>query len=126
MFLKKYYLSKSKIHGIGLFAGENIEKGRIIWTPSKMLSFRFTNEQLQKLPLQEQETIRHYGYFHKFHRIWHFSSEDSRHINHSRNPNAEKLSNGDGVRAKNKIKKGEEITQDYNDFEELRKELLIT
>lgn len=121
MFLKKCILDKSHIHGVGLFANENIKKGEIIWLPSNTLTFHFTESGLASLHPQEQEMVRHYGYFHKDKRIWHLSAEDSRYINHSDTPNIERTTNtDDGVQAIRDIKKGEELTQNYRDFEELR------
>ncbi|MDQ5971222.1 MAG: uncharacterized protein QG566_168 [Patescibacteria group bacterium] len=121
MFLKKCYLDKSPIHGIGLFAGEDIKMGQNIWLPSHQLTFHFNDSELKTLPSQEIRIVKHYGYLHKKTNIWHFCSEDSRYINHSENPNTYLTpENTDGFMAKKDIKKDEELTQDYRDFEELR------
>ncbi len=120
MFLKSYYLGKSEIHGIGIFANEDIKEGEIIWTPSKEFTYHFDEKQLISLPKSDQDMVRHYGYFHKDLRVWHFSAEDSRYINHSKNPTVKRTVVGDGIFAIRDIQIGEELTQDYEDFEELR------
>ncbi len=123
MFYTKYYLDISSIHGIGLFAGEDIGMGEIIWVPSNEFTLNFTEKELELLHSHKVQVIKHYGYLCKRTGVWNYSSEDSRYINHSENPNVELtpcniLKNG--IWANKKIKKGEEITQDYSDFEELR------
>ena len=121
MFLKKCYLDKSPIHGIGLFAGEDIKMGQNIWLPSHQLTFHFDDSELKTLPSQEVKIVKHYGYLNKKTGIWHFSSEDSRYVNHSENPNVSKTPNDThGISAMRDIKTGEEITQNYSDFEILR------
>jgi len=120
MFLKKTYLDKSDTHGIGLFAGENIQRGEVIWTPSEIFTLHISEKEFEKLNPSDQDTIRHYGYFHKDMKTWHFGSDNSRFINHSLNPTIIRTNKGDGVQALVSISKGSELTQNYRDFEELR------
>lgn len=121
MFVKQYRLGESDIHGIGIFADQDIHEGELIWIPTDAFTVRITEDDLRKMSGQDQETIRHYGYFHKERKVWCFSGDDSRFINHSVNPTVERLDpESDGVKAKRNIKRGEELTQDYRDFEELR------
>ncbi|MCA9351834.1 SET domain-containing protein [Patescibacteria group bacterium] len=120
MFLKKTYLEKSNIHGIGLFAGENIQKGEIIWIPSDLFTLHIPEDKFKGLDISDQDIIRHYGYFHKEMNVWHFASDNSRFINHSVNPTIVRTKTGDGVQALVDIVRGDELTQNYSDFEDLR------
>lgn len=65
MFYIKYILEKSKLHGIGLFANENISKGQKIYKENPNLNLFLSSEKFLKLPLDERKTIQHYGYFDK-------------------------------------------------------------
>lgn len=120
MFLKKTYLNKSIIHGIGLFADEDILKGEIIWTPSDIFTLHIDKNDFEELHESDKSMVRHYGYFHKEMGIWHFGSDNSRFINHSKDPTITRTDTGDGVQALRDILKGDELTQNYTDFEELR------
>ncbi len=120
MFFKQVQLKQSPIHGVGLFAAEHIANGEVVWIPSRPLNWEYTQGQFLSLPPQDREVVRHYGYSHKNKGVWCFSAEDARYINHSENPNVVR-NDKEGVTTLRRIEKGEEILQDYRDFEILRK-----
>lgn len=121
MFFKKTYLDKSEIRGIGLFAGEHISKGTIVYQHSINLQHRLKQEELDKLSEDERKTFEHYGYKHDG--VWHLDFDDIRFLNHSDTPNLGLTSVG--ITALIDIIKGEELTQNYKDFEdEIRFKLL--
>ena len=120
MFYKKTYLDKSNTHGIGLFAGEEIKKEDIIWMPTKEFISLFSQEELDALDSSDKQMVQHYGYFHKENNEWHFAGDNSRFINHSTESNIIRTDNTDGVRAVRDIDTGEELLQNYSDFEDLR------
>lgn len=110
MLRVKTYLDKSNVEGIGLFAGEDILKGTIIW--------EFTPDIDIDLPMHgnptklETEFLQKYAYFDKQLHNWILPADDDRFINHSENPNTEPLLDGSMVASRD-IKKGEEMTCDY-------------
>jgi uncharacterized protein len=118
MFHVKIKLSPSKIHGIGLFAEENIPKGKIVYSINKDLDLFLSNNEFQRLSEDEKRTIKHYGYFDKQLKKWHLCFDDIRFCNHDANGNIG-LKN-DKLVAKTSIKEGEELTQNYCEFENLR------
>ena len=121
MFYIKYSLKKSKLHRIGLFAEEEISKNQRIYKENCKLNLSLSKKELLNLTKDEQRIIKHYGYFDKRRDRWHLSFDDIRFCNHSSNGNVS-LRKGFLI-AKRNIKKGEELTQDYREFENLRDEL---
>ena len=122
MFYVKIKLQQSRIHGIGLFADEDISTGKAVYCGNPKLDLLLTDKEFLKLSVNEQGTIKHYGYFDKYLKKWHLAFDDIRFCNHSSDGNIS-LKNNKLVAARN-IKKGEEITQNYEEFEELRENLV--
>lgn len=80
-----------------------------------------SDEELMKLDSDEIKTIKHYGFFDKEKKQWHYAFDDIRFCNHSSQGNIV-LKDG-SLNAINAIKKGEEITQNYSEFEKLREDI---
>lgn len=123
MFHVKIKLKESEIHGIGLFAGRDISKGEKIYTGNEKLDLFLSEEECSKLARDEQNTIKHYGYFDKEKHKWHLSFDDIRFCNHSSDGNITLKEKS--LVAKRDIAKGEELTQDYREFEPLREKLRL-
>ena len=113
MLLVKTYLDKSPIHGIGVFAGEDIRKGRKIWVFAEGYDRFYSPKQFAKLPKQARAFLNSYGYRVDGEVL--FTVDNDRHINHSEEPNTY-LRDG-YVLARVDIKKGTEITNDYREFD---------
>lgn len=121
MFHKKVKVMPSKIQGLGLFADENIPKDSAVYTINESLDLIIPIQKFDILSKNEQQTIKHYGYFDKKKNAWHLSFDDIRFCNHSSKSNI--VLKKDKLVSTKDIRKGEEITQDYEEFEILRKEL---
>ncbi len=119
MFHIKYKLNQSSIHGIGIFADQNIKKGEKIYTSNLILDLFLTPTQFDDLTEVEKWPIAHYGYQDKTSNLWHLAHDDIRFCNHSLNGNI--TISGEILIGKHDITKGEELLQDYCEFEELRK-----
>lgn len=117
MFYFRTKLKQSPNHGIGIYADEDIPKDALIWNPSPALSLHWSEEEFNNLPEDDKRVIAHYGYFHKEHKIWHLAADDSRYVNHSKTPTSTVSDDSWGLKAITDLKQGDEITQDYNDFE---------
>jgi SET domain-containing protein len=113
MLLVKTYLDKSKVHGLGVFAGQSIPKGAKIWRFVYGFDRFYTRKRLAKLPKQARDYINLHGYQWKNEIL--LSMDYDTFMNHSENPNTD-FHNG-YVIARNNIRKGEEITNDYRAFE---------
>ncbi len=126
MIKVKTILKESLIHpdGIGLFAMEPIKKGEVVIVPSTPgLDVELEKEEFDKLPKQEQEVILHYGFRNKFNNKFHLNFDNARFINHSKSGNLKLDEATKSLFAIRDINIGEELTQDYSEFEELREDL---
>src|SRR4030067_462900 len=115
----KYKLDKSELHGIGLFTEENIKKGQVIYTASPLLDVNISSEQFNSLDEQEKNEIRYWGFWDAANKVWHVDFDNSKFINHSFTPNLIQDPNYIDAHlvAKSDIRKGEELTQNYLEFE---------
>ena len=114
MLLVKTYLGKSKIHGLGVFADEFIRKGTKIWRFVEGFDRCYTPKQFARLPIAAREFIRHHGYRVDGEIL--LTIDNDRHMNHSENANTY-LHSGYAI-ARHHIRKDEEITNDYREFDD--------
>ena len=115
----KYNLGPSTHHGIGLFADENISKGRLIYTPSPLLDVNLSQEQFDLLNESEKQEVRWWGFFDEPSQKWHVDFDVSHFINHSKDGTVAQDPNHQDAYlvATRDIKTGEELTQNYLEFE---------
>ena len=115
----KYRLKHSDLHGIGLFSDQDIRKGDLIYTASPLLDVDITQEQFDSLDEKEKDEIRWWGFFDKPSHHWHVDFDVSKFINHSYNPTVtQDQDHSDAyLLATKDISKGEELTQNYLEFE---------
>lgn len=120
------FLGESAVHGIGLFAGEDIAKDTLIYEPSPDIDLMLDQQSFEKLRTEEKAHIQHYGFFDHYTQRWTLAFDDIRFCNHSLQPNMKAFGAGKACKviALRDIVAGEELTQNYEDFEKpLRKEL---
>jgi len=113
MLLVKTYLDKSPIHGIGVFAAESIRKDTKIWRFVEGFDRAYTPKEFAKLPKPARDYLKDYGYRVDGEIL--FTVDHDHYINHSDNPNTY-LKAGYTIARRN-IRKGEEITNDYREFD---------
>jgi uncharacterized protein len=113
MMLVKTYLDRSRIHGIGVFADEFIARETKIWRFVEGFDRVYSAKKFAKLPKPAREYIKRYGYRVDGEIL--FTVDHDCHVNHSDHPNTY-LKNG-YVIARCNIASGEEITNDYREFD---------
>lgn len=115
----KYKLDRSGSHGIGLFAAEDIPKGKLIYTASPILDVNIIQEQFDSLSDSEKEEVRYWGFYIPEEKIWHVDFDVSRFINHSFEPTVTQDADHTDAYlvAMRDIRLGEELTQNYLEFE---------
>jgi hypothetical protein len=115
----KYKLDKSTIHGIGVFAEQDIQKGDIIFTASPVLDVNIAQDQFNLLKEAEKLEVKYWGFWMESEKVWHVDFDHIHFINHSfkanttqdfYHPEAYLIASRD-------IKQGEELTQNYLEFE---------
>jgi SET domain-containing protein len=114
MLRVKTYLDKSPIHGIGVFAAQEIQDGVLVWTFEPQIDkvLDIDESTLKYQYFLDREFIRTYAYFDKQLNKYILSVDNDRFINHSDNPNTIPLPTGEVV-ADRDIHIGEEITINY-------------
>ena len=113
MLLVKTYLDKSAIHGLGVFAAERIAKGTKIWRFVAGFDQFYSPKQFSRLPKPARDFIKFHGYRVDGEIL--LTVDHDRHMNHSDDPNTY-LKSGYAI-ARRTIRKGEEITNDYREFD---------
>ena len=113
MLLVKTYLAHSAIHGLGVFAGEFIRKGTKIWRFVEGFDRVYSPKEFARLPKPARDYIRFHGYRVDGEIL--LTADHDHHMNHSDNPNTF-LKSGYAIARRN-IAKGEEITNDYREFD---------
>lgn len=116
MLYVKTYLDKSKIQGIGLFAGENIKKGTVIWRFKPKFDIVIKKKERDKLPKLTREWMTRYAYHDVKMNGYIICADDARFFNHSPNPNT--IDRHNVTMARRNIRKGEELTSNYYDFDD--------
>ena len=115
----KYKLDRSNHHGIGLFADEEIQEGALIYTGSPLLDVNLSQAEFDTLNPSEQHEITYWGFFDEENNVWHVDFDVSKFINHAKEATvAQDDTHKDAylIATKN-IEKGEELTQNYLEFE---------
>ncbi len=126
MLYVKTRIGPSKIHGIGLFANQFIEKGTVLWKFTPGFDLKFTKKEIKKFPKKIQGYLRPYMWLSKKSGKYCFASDDGKYFNHSKTPNALSTYYGNEeevvTNAIRNIRKGEELTENYSTYVENFKE----
>jgi SET domain-containing protein len=119
MLLVKTFLAPSRIHGIGLFAAEDIPQGTVIWRRDPGIDVELTEQQLEALAPPSREQIMKYTYLDIVRRTYVLCGDDARFFNHEDAPNCVDYPDADGgaTVAARDIRAGEELTSDYEKFD---------
>ena len=119
MLTVKTYIDKSPIHGIGLFAGEFIKAGALVWEYHPWFNSRFMPSEIDGLPAVQMDFIRHYAYKDICQPDGYIvlDVDDARFLNHSDKPNLVHSSDEQTLVAACDIAEGTELTGDYRTFD---------
>ena len=117
----KTYLAPSTIEGIGIFAGQDIQKGTVTWKYSPGFDLSFSKEEVKAMPPLLQQFMKRYSVLSMISGTYVLCNDDARFTNHSASPNLESvILKGDAekiARANRDIRKGEELTIDYRNID---------
>ena len=128
MLYVKTKLKESPINGIGCYADEDIPRGTLIWKFTKGFDQEFALDFPEKLSEPSREQFLKYAYISKTTGNYILCSDDTRFFNHSKDNNvvnirsavwpwsSENEQEGVDIAARD-IQAGEELTYDYNVFE---------
>lgn len=116
MLLVKTNVAPSLIHGIGLFAAEEIRAGQVIWEYLDGFDRYFHVSSLDGKSEAFKEFFNRYaakdGYYFQL------DCDNTRFMNHSSTPNVSTGRGSEGMVASVDIHIGDEITCNYAEFDE--------
>ena len=117
----RYKLDISNKHGIGLFADEDLQPRQLVYTASPVLDLNIMQEEFDSLNEAEKREILWWGFFDEPSQKWHVDFDVSKFINHSNSATlTQDASHEDAYLITTRgVKKGEELTQNYLEFESL-------
>lgn len=114
MMTVKTYVAASKIHGVGLFADEDVEKDQIIFVLTPGIDLVMRDEEIHKFGSAFAQFMSIYSYKDSYSKEITVSLDNARFMNHDDVPNT-LWTYSFGWAARN-IRKGEELTCDYSTF----------
>jgi hypothetical protein len=117
MLIVSTYVAPSAIEGLGVFAGEFIERGRLFWSLNPRFDIFIQQNEIQGFPLHVQDFIARYGYPHlEMPEVVIVDCDNGRFMNHTPTPNTDFRIFDKGY-ALVDIAPGDEITCNYFEFD---------
>ncbi len=117
MLLIDTYLDKSPIHGLGVFAAEDVSKGTIVWEFNPIFDSVIRKDEIADLPRHALEYLFIYAWQNTDGDFC-IGIDNDKYANHSPDPNSRYLKESNTWVAVRDIKKGEELTDNYIEFSE--------
>lgn len=116
MLLVKTRIQPSPIHGLGVFAAEDIKKGTVTWRYTEPVDYRVSPDSI----IANSPFGSRFGYHPKNKNYIEFAGDSAMFINHSSDPNRARIEYADDITmvATRDIRMGEELTCDYRTFDE--------
>lgn len=125
MFIVRTSLRPSSIHGIGVFAEEPIRKGQLVWQFDSRMDIVIPLDKINEFPKAMQDYLKMLAYVEGVNgsRVMVLCADNSKHVNHSDDPNLVDTPDGLQELAAHDIAVGEELTCNYyvSDLEAARK-----
>ena len=116
MLMISTYLAPSAIEGLGVFAGERIERGQLMWSLNPKFDIFIQMSEIESYPLHLQDYIARYTYPHlEMPGVVILDSDNGKFMNHSLKPNTDFRIFDKGY-ALIDIAQGEELTCNYHEF----------
>jgi hypothetical protein len=117
------YVAPSRIEGVGVFAGEPVAKGTVVWRFLPPIDQAYSAADIAAMPPLQQEFLSRYAYWDREVGAFVLCGDHGRFMNHSADPNVEGFypdgPDRPGVDiARRDIAKGEELTCDYASFDD--------
>jgi len=115
MFLVPTQLGRSSIHGIGVFATNDIPAGTKVWEFTEGVDWRISVDDFDRFPEPFLSQLRHWCYKEP-EGDYILCGDNAKFMNHSESPNCD--DNGTSWTITNRdIAAGEELTCDYREFD---------
>ena len=90
MYAVKTYLAPSALDGVGVFAGEDIPKGALVWELVEGFDLVLTPSDVIRMPERSRAHINRHAFFWK--KKYYLCGDYGQFTNHSENPNTGNIS----------------------------------
>ena len=102
-----------------MYAAQDIPENTLIYSASPVLDTNITQEQFDALDEKEKKEVRWWGFFDTPSQMWHVDFDVTHFINHSYEANVTQDTSHTEAHlvAARDIKAGDELTQNYLEFE---------
>ena len=118
MLMVSTYLAPSAIEGLGVFAGEFIERGRLVWSLNPLFDIFIRKSEIEGLPQHMQDFIGRYTWMClEMPGVVCLESDHGKFMNHSLTPNTD-FSVFDKGYALTDIAQGDEVTCNYHECDD--------
>ena len=104
-------LAPSSIHGIGVFALRDINRGEVVWEFHHPFDQQFFGMYIQSLGRHGIAYVMEHAHYEASSKSWLMSADNARFINHHPKPNLSHTTRT--AWARHDIKKGDELTCQY-------------
>ena len=115
MFRVPTYVSRSRIHGFGVFAAKDIAKGTTVWEFDEGADWALSEDEMAAFPEKLRAQMEAWTY-QTDEGPYVLCSDGAKFMNHSFEPNCDDHGNWLTVAARD-IEAGEELTCDYREFD---------
>jgi uncharacterized protein len=115
MLIISCYIDTSPIHGIGLFAGEDIPEGTLVWRYNSNFDIRFSRDEFIEVcsGLNHHALLNLLTYAYKRDNYFYYVTDNARFINHSEK-DCNLIFRDDYTEVSSRdINKGEEFLENY-------------
>jgi hypothetical protein len=109
-------VKKSDVHGKGLFADQDISEGTVVWEFDEKNDLEIPVKFLKGVDAKVKSYVDFFG--SRDGNTIYIDGDDTRYMNHSRDPNVRTWTGREVMFASRAIKKGEELLCDYREFDE--------
>lgn len=109
------YVGPSKIAGVGLFAGTDLDEGTVIWEFTPGVDWEIAPKDLDRFPEPYRSRLRHY-LFRDDSGVYILCGDNAKFMNHEDDPNCDDSDHLHTV-TRRPIQAGEELTCDYRQFD---------
>ncbi len=126
MYVVPVKIAKSEIDGHGVFEEVNIAKGTVVWKHKDGYDLTLTTEEYESSSAERKSELEKTAYLSPWSGLWVFptGNDPAQYTNHSPNNNLsvvydESISSEPYCIANKDIEAGEELTNNYHEFDKL-------
>ncbi|WOI58286.1 SET domain-containing protein-lysine N-methyltransferase [Palleronia sp. LCG004] len=111
MLLVNHFIGRSAIHNLGLFLGEPVSQGKVVWRYEPEFDTELSRDFVETLPPDYREMVLDCAEYFAERNVYRLGNDGDIFMNHSDDPTL--LDLGNVMLARRNLLAGEELTCDY-------------